>query len=116
MRGAFWDWLEASAGDNDYAYLVAVTKTGLTWSEKVFDLHIEAQNTAFVGLPSDATAPIPEGVFGLGAVYRVHNRRDDASVLLNQAHLNLKKFGVPGLPPNGSSSETDRLSESDHYI
>lgn len=102
VRGEFWDWFEASAGDNDYAYLATVAKFGLKWSEKVFDLSIEAQNTALIGLPSDASAPAPEGALGLGAVYRVHNRRDDdASVFLKQAHLTLKNFGLPGLTLQG---------------
>ena len=101
-RGEFWDWFKGTSGDSSYAYAATVAKLGLKWQQDLFDLHLEAQNTALMGLPDDASAPAPQGSFGLGAVYLSHNRRQsDASVFLKQAHLTLKQLGVPGLSLRG---------------
>ena len=101
-RGEFWDWFKGTSGDSSYAYAATVAKLGLKWQQDLFDLHLEAQNTALMGLPDDASAPAPQGSFGLGPVYLSHNRRqNDASVFLKQAHLTLKQLGVPGLSLRG---------------
>ncbi len=101
-RGEFWDWFEGTSGDSSYAYAATVAKLGLKWQQDLFDLHLEAQNTALMGLPDDASAPVPQGSFGLGPVYLSHNRRqNDASVFLKQAHLTLKQLGIPGLRLRG---------------
>ncbi len=101
-RGEFWDWFEGTSGDSSYAYAATVAKLGLKWQQDLFDLHLEAQNTALMGLPDDASAPAPQGSFGLGPVYLSHNRRQhDASVFLKQAHLTLKQLGIPGLRLRG---------------
>ena len=101
-RGEFWDWFKGTSGDSSYAYAATVAKLGLKWQQDLFDLHLEAQNTALMGLPDDASAPAPQGSFGLGPVYLSHNRRQsDASVFLKQAHLTLKQLGVPGLSLRG---------------
>ncbi len=101
-RGEFWDWFEGTSGDSSYAYAATVAKLGLKWQQDFFDLHLEAQNTALMGLPDDASAPAPQGSFGLGPVYLSHNRRqNDASVFLKQAHLTLKQLGIPGLRLRG---------------
>ena len=101
-RGEFWDWFEDTSGDSSYAYAATVAKLGLKWRQDLFDLHLEAQNTALMGLPDDASAPAPQGSFGLGPVYLSHNRRrNDASVFLKQAYLTLKQLGIPGLRLRG---------------
>ena len=101
-RGEFWDWFEGTSGDSSYAYAATVAKLGLKWRQDLFDLHLEAQNTALMGLPDDASAPAPQGSFGLGPVYLSHNRRrNDASVFLKQAYLTLKQLGIPGLRLRG---------------
>lgn len=101
-RGEFWDWFEGTSGDSSYAYAATVAKLGLKWQQDLFDLHLEAQNTALMGLPDDASAPAPQSAFGLGHVYLAHNRRqNDASVFLKQAHLTLKQLGIPGLRLRG---------------
>ena len=102
VRGEFWDWFEGSSGDHSYAYAATVAKFGLKWSDELFDLYVEAQNTSLMGLPDDASAPAPQAAFGLGPVYRAHNRRNnDAGIFLKQAHLTLKKLGIPGLTVKG---------------
>ncbi len=102
VRGEFWDWFEGSSGDNSYAYAATVAKFGLKWSDELFDLHVEAQNSSLMGLPDDASAPAPQAAFGLGTVYRAHNRRNnDSGIFLKQAHLTLKKLGIPGLTVKG---------------
>ena len=101
-RGEFWDWFEGHSGDSSYAYAATVAKLGLKWQQDLFDLHLETQNTALMGLPDDASAPAPQGSFGLGPVYLSHNRRrNDAGVFLKQAHLTLKQLGIPGLRLRG---------------
>ena len=101
-RGEFWDWFEGTSGDSSYAYAATVAKLGMKWQQDFFDLHLEAQNTALMGLPDDASAPAPQGSFGLGPVYFSHNRRqNDAGVFLKQAHLTLKQLGIPGLRLRG---------------
>ena len=101
-RGEFWDWFEGSSGDSSYAYAATVAKLGLKWTDDLFDLHVETQNTSLLGLPDDAVGPAPQGAFGLGHVYRAHNRKDeDTVVFLKQAHLTLKQLGIPGLKLKG---------------
>ena len=41
------DWFEGTSGDSSYAYAATVAKLGLKWQQDLFDLHLEAQNTAF---------------------------------------------------------------------
>lgn len=102
VRGEFWDWFEGSAGDNSYTYAATVARFGLKWSDELFDLYVEAQNSSLMALPDDARAPEPQAAFGLGTVYRVHNRRnDDSGIFLKRAHLTLKKVGIPGLTIKG---------------
>ena len=102
VRGEFWDWFEGSSGDNSYAYAATVAKFGLKWSDELFDLHVEAQNSSLMGLPDDASAPAPQAAFGLGPVYRAHNRRNnDSGIFLKQAHLTLKNPGISGLRLKG---------------
>lgn len=102
VRGEFWDWFGPTSGDNSYAYAATTAKLGFKWADEFFDLYVEAQNTALMGLPDDATGPAPQNAFGLGPVYLSHNRReDDAGVFLKQAHLTLKRFGVEGLKLKG---------------
>ena len=101
-RGEFWDWFEGTSGDNSYAYAATVAKLGLKWSDDLFDLYVETQNTSLLGIPDDAVGPAPQGAFGLGHVYRAHNRKDnDSVVFLKQAHLTLKKLGIAGLKLKG---------------
>ncbi len=102
VRGEFWDWFEGSSGDNTYADMATVAKLGLKWSDDLFDLYVETQNSSLIGLPDDASAPAPQGAFGLGTVYRAHNRaKDDTNIFLKQAHLTLKNFGIAGLTIKG---------------
>ena len=102
VRGEFWDWFGGSSGNNSYAYAATVAKFGLKWSDELFDVHVEGQNTSLLGLPDDATGPAPQAAFGLGPVYRSHNRRNnDSGVFLKQAHLTLKQMGIPGLTIKG---------------
>lgn len=102
VRGEFWDWFGGSSGNNSYAYAATVAKFGLKWSDELFDVHVEGQNTSLLGLPDDATGPVPQAAFGLGPVYRSHNRRNnDSGVFLKQAHLTLKQVGIPGLTIKG---------------
>ena len=96
VRGEFWDWFEGSSGDHSYAYAATVAKFGLKWSDELFDLYVEGQNSSLMGLPDDASAPAPQAAFGLGTVYRAHNRRnDDSGIFLKQAHLTLKESRHP---------------------
>ena len=102
VRGEFWDWFEGTSGDSSYAYAATNARLGLRWTDDFFDLYVETQNTSLLGLPDDAAGPAPQGAFGLGHVYRVHNRRgDDSVVFLKQAHLTLKKLGIEGLKLQG---------------
>lgn len=101
-RGEFWDWFEGSSGDSTYTYAATVATFGLKWSDEMFELYAEAQNSSLLALPDEASAPAPQGAFGLGAVYRAHNRRtDDTGIFLKQAYLTLKNFGIPGLKIKG---------------
>ena len=101
-RVEFWDWFGGSSGDNSYTYGAIVAKFGVKWSDELFDLYVEAQNSSLIGLPDDASAPAPQGAFGLGTVYHGSNRaKDDTNIFLKQAHLTLKNFGIPGLKIKG---------------
>jgi hypothetical protein len=107
MRGEFWNWFNPTgAQNNDYAFFATVARGALQWRDDAFEVLLEAQNSALLGLPDDAVAPAPQGPLGLGAVYFANNRRqDDASVFLKQGFVTLKRLGLAGLMLKGGRFE-----------
>lgn len=112
-RWELWNWFEpAGTQDNDYDFLATVTRVGAAWKDDDFDVVVEAQNPALIDLPTNATAPPPEGALGLGAVYYLSNRaRNDSSVYLKQGYATLKNLGVDGLMLKGGRFEFAEGSE-----
>ena len=54
-RWELWNWFEPTdAQNNDYDYLATVAKVALKWTDHVFDVMLEAQNSALIGLPRRA--------------------------------------------------------------
>ncbi|MGH8006022.1 MAG: alginate export family protein [Candidatus Binatia bacterium] len=112
-RGEWWNWFEPSGTqNNDYAFLATVGRAALQWKDDAFDVVVEAQNSALVGLPDDATAQVPQGLLGLGGVYFAHNRRqEDTSVFLKQGFLTFKRLGIAGLTLKGGRFEFSEGNE-----
>ncbi|MBI3302754.1 MAG: alginate export family protein [Deltaproteobacteria bacterium] len=107
VRGEFWHWFASTGGrNNDYRFVGTVARGALQWTDAAFEVMIEGQNSALLHLPDDAAAPAPQGALGLGAIYFVHNRRqDDTSVFLKQGFLTLKRLGLKGLTLKGGRFE-----------
>lgn len=112
-RGELWNWFEPSGTqNNDYAFLATFARAALQWKDDAFDLMLEGQNSSLIGLPDDATAPVPQGLLGLGGTYFAHNRRqDDTGIFLKQGFLTLKRLGVEGLTLKGGRFEFSEGSE-----
>jgi hypothetical protein len=112
-RWELWNWFDPAGNqNNDYDFIGTVARAGLAWKDDVFDVVVEAQNSALIDLPGTAIAPAPQGPLGLGAVYYQHNRANsDASVFLKQGYLTIKRTGIPGLSIKGGRFEFSEGSE-----
>lgn len=113
VRGEFHNFFDpGETANKDYAFAGTVARAAVAWKSDPFDLVIEGQSSALLGLPNDAVASAPQGPLGLGATYFVNNRRrNDASAFLKQGFLNLKRFGVDGLSVKGGRFEFSEGSE-----
>jgi hypothetical protein len=113
LRGEFWNWFEPKGSlDNDYAFASFLGRGALQWKDDWFDAMVEAQNSSLLGLPTRASAPAPQGLLGLGAVYFAHNRRDnDAHIFLKQGFVLFKNLGLPGLTLKGGRFEFSEGNE-----
>lgn len=107
LRGEFWNWFEPTGTQNrDYAFGAATARGAIQWKDESFDVMLEAQSSSLMGVPDDAVAPAPQGALGLGAVYFLHNRRqNDTQIFLKQGFLTLKHLGLEGLTLKGGRFE-----------
>ena len=112
-RWELWNWFEPhGTQNNDYDFIGTTARLGVQWRDDAFDVVVEGQNAALIGLPTTGIAPPPEGNLGLGATYFQLNRtRNDASVFLKQGYLTLKRVGITGLTIKGGRFEFSEGNE-----
>lgn len=112
-RWELWNWFEPSGTqNNDYDFIGTVARTSVKWKDDAFEVFVEAQNSAFIDLPTTASAPAPQGNLGLGGVYfQINRKRNDASVFLKQAFVTFKQLVIPGLSVKGGRLEFSEGNE-----
>ncbi len=112
-RAELYNYFDAGgATTNDYAFGATMARAGVAWKSDAFDLLVEGQNSALLGLPDHAVASAPAGALGLGATYFINNRRqNDASVFLKQGFATVKTLGIDGAYVKGGRFEFSDGSE-----
>ena len=92
-----WDWFEGAA-DNAYAFSGNSIRLRLDRKHALWDWSMELAAPLLLGLPDNAAAPLPQGVFGMGANYFVDNarRRNAGMVFLKNFFVTLHRRGAQG--------------------
>lgn len=129
VRIESWDWFATDQAETRYTFVASLFRVGVSQARARWDWRVEGAQPALLGLPSDATAPPPQGQSGLGAAYRAANDGKVASVFLKQAfarfrldeggttHLRLGRFefgeGGEAVPrdPTLASLKRERIAE-----
>ncbi|MGE5245393.1 MAG: alginate export family protein [Betaproteobacteria bacterium] len=93
-----WDWFGSSPA-GEYVYPAMILRVSAARSLPTFGWYVEMAVPVVIGLPSDATAPAPQGALGLGASYFAanSNRSNAAGLFVKQATAEFKALaGVTG--------------------
>jgi len=95
VRAEGWNWFEASAGDNDYAFTHSLLRLSISQQMDRFEWRLEGAQDSILALPSSAVVPPPQGQLGLGGTYFVSNAntRNNASGFVKQAYIRIRRFG-----------------------
>ena len=72
-RAYAWDWFQPATGDNTYGYSGNLLRVNFAEKRKGWDWDAEIAAPFLLGLPSNATAPAPQGALGLGSNYYTSN-------------------------------------------
>jgi hypothetical protein len=99
LRVEEWDWFDpgASATD-DYTFGAALLRVGAGMTRPGFDWQLELASPVFVGLPSDAVAPPPQGQLGFGASYRAEVGDRNVGLVPKQAFVRFTLGRSPTAP------------------
>ena len=95
VRAEGWNWFEANAGDNDYAFTHSLFRLAVSQQTDRFEWLLEAAQDSILALPSNAVVPAPQGQLGLGGTYFVSNgnTRNNASGFVKQAYIRIRRVG-----------------------
>src|SRR5215831_15174239 len=95
VRAEGWNWFEASAGDNDYAFTHSLLRLSISQQMDRFEWRLEGAQDSILALPSSAVVPPPQGQLGLGGTYFVSNgsTRNNASGFVKQAYIRIRRAG-----------------------
>jgi hypothetical protein len=98
-RYEYWNWFSAqTSADNNYGYFFTRTRIGLRYTSELIHAYVQAQNTAMLGLPDNATAPAPAGPLGIGSIYYLHDHEENSqSTIIRQAFLELPDIAGSGV-------------------
>ena len=86
-------WFETPNFDDDYTFGAALLRVSFWQQHRTVDWLIEGEFPVLLNLPRNAVAPAAQGQLGLGASYYVANRGQDASAVLKQAFVRVKRIG-----------------------
>jgi hypothetical protein len=86
-----WSWFEGPVGSPDYTFGASILRLSVAQRRATFDWLVEAEQPSLFGLPSDATAPAPQGAFGLGANYFASNGPWSMGIFPKQAYIRLHR-------------------------
>src|SRR5215813_9861641 len=95
VRAEGWNWFEANAGDNDYAFTHSLLRLSISQQMDRFEWRLEGAQDSILALPSSAVVPPPQGQLGLGGTYFASNgnTRNNASGFVKQAYIRIRRFG-----------------------
>ena len=101
-RWEYWNFFEPrNKATNDYDFLGIRALFGIGWFGEDFDLFLEGQSNGLIDLPANAEGDLG-GPLGLGASYRLFNRRaSDGSVFIKQGYVLFKHLWIDGLTFKG---------------
>jgi len=96
-RVEMWDWFNpgtpAVGKQNEYAFFAGYLRLTALHTSRRADIFAEVSVPVLAGLPTDATAPAPQGQLGLGAAYRAANGDRAAYIFVRQASVTFKGVG-----------------------
>ncbi|HEX4949821.1 MAG TPA: hypothetical protein VFZ34_24360 [Blastocatellia bacterium] len=90
VRAENWDWFETDNADQAYTFGAATLRVALGQNLEKVEWLVEGQAPVFIGLPTNAIAPAPQGQLGLGGTYFAASGQQDASLILKQAFVRFK--------------------------
>jgi hypothetical protein len=95
VRAEGWNWFEANAGDNDYAFTHSLLRIAISQQMDRFEWRLEGAQDSILALPSNAVVPAPQGQLGLGGTYFVSNgnTRNNANGFVKQAYIRMRRLG-----------------------
>lgn len=93
-----WNWFQPATGENQYQYSGNLLRVNLAEKRGHFDWDAEFAVPFFLGLPTGATDPAPQGALGLGANYYSANRnnRNTAMIFPKQLYARFRGVGSEG--------------------
>ncbi|MBB6051449.1 alginate export family protein [Armatimonas rosea] len=86
VRLESWDWFKPADAtkQNQYNYVGSILRYGADGKVGNSPVKLELAAPLLLGLPTNASAPLPAGSLGVGAVYRAQNGSQNGSVFLKQ--------------------------------
>ncbi|MBV8847660.1 MAG: alginate export family protein [Bryobacterales bacterium] len=90
-----WDWFAAPPAGNEYQYSGNILRLSLSERLKTWDWNAEFAVPFLLALPSNATAPAPQGALGLGSNYYSanHNTQNTAMIFPKQLYVHFRGLG-----------------------
>jgi hypothetical protein len=74
-RVELWDWFEAPLASDAYGFMNSLVRVGFGQTKRSMSWRLELLQPSYLGAPSDAVGPPPQGALGLGAAYFGANER-----------------------------------------
>lgn len=95
VRMEAWDWFEAPAFNNDYAFVHSILRLDFGLVRRSWEANLELAQPSVLGAPDDAVAPGAKGILGLGGNYYSANgnSRNSAYLFPSKLYLRFKGFG-----------------------
>jgi hypothetical protein len=93
LRFEDWNFFKAQSGDNNYGYGASLLRVSVGRQFRSQDWLFEFEQPSLIGLPTQATAPAPQGQLGFGGTYRAANPDRVVGVFLKQAFVRFKGLG-----------------------
>ncbi len=94
-----WNWFQAAAGENQYAYSGNYLRLNLAEAFHAWDWDAEFSVPFMFGLPAKATDPAPQGALGLGSNYFSANNANQNTAFIFPRQLYVR-FHLPGSDAN----------------
>src|SRR5579871_1626161 len=91
-----WDWFQPSTGENQYDFFASILRLNFAEKLKGWDWDAEFAVPIFLGLPTNATDPAPQGALGLGSNFYSNNHLNRSTALIYPRQLFLRLDGIGG--------------------